>query len=67
MLDTVILQIPINYSAITDHNQFMPSTKGILDNPANFYKYTNNPKKEDRESGVYKPKLTIIKRAKRFI
>lgn len=64
MLDTVILQIPINKSAIIDHSQFTPSTKGILDNPANFYKYTNNPKKADRESGVYKPRLTIIKRGK---
>jgi len=64
MLDTVILQIPINYSAIIDHSQFTPSTRGIVDNPASFFKYTNNPKKADRESGVYKPKLTIIKRGK---
>ncbi len=62
MLDTVILQIPINYSAIIDHSQFTPSTRGIVDNPASFFKYTNNPKKADRESGVYKPRLTIIKR-----
>jgi len=66
MLDTVILQIPINYSAIIEHSQFTPSTRGILDNPANFYKYTNNPKKADRESGIYKPKLTIIKRGKKI-
>lgn len=66
MLDTVILQIPINYSAIIDHSQFTPSTKSILDNPAGFFTYTNNPKKEDRKSGVYKPKLTIIKRGKKI-
>jgi len=66
MLDTVILQIPINYSAIIDHSQFTPSTRGIVDNPASFYKYTNNPKKADRESGVYKPRLTIIKRGNRI-
>lgn len=66
MLDTVILQIPINYSAIIDHNQFRPFTKGILDNPLAFDKYTNNPKKTDKESGIYKPKLTIIKRASRI-
>jgi len=66
MLDTVILQIPINYSAIIDHSQFTPSTRGILDNPASFYKYTNNPKKADRESGIYKPRLTIIKRGNRI-
>jgi len=66
MLDTVILQIPINYSAIIDHSQFTPSTKGIVDNSASFYKYTNNPTKIDRESGVYKPRLTIIKRGNRI-
>jgi len=66
MLDTVILQIPINYSAIIDHSQFTPSTKGIVDNPASFYKYTNNPTNRDRASGIYKPRLTIIKRANRI-
>ncbi len=66
MLDTVILQIPIGYPAIIDHSQFTPSTKGILDNPASFYKYTNNPKKADRESGIYKPRLTVIKRGSRI-
>lgn len=66
MLDTVILQIPIDYSAIIDHSQFTPSTKGLLENSASFYKYTNNPKKSDKMQGIYKPKLTIIKRGKRI-
>jgi len=65
MIDTVILQIPIEYTAIIDHSQFNPSTVGIVDNPAGFFKYTNNPKKVDRESGIYKPRLTIIKRGKK--
>lgn len=66
MIDTIILQIPIEYSAIIEHNQFTPSAKGILDNPANFYKYTNNPKEKDRKRGIYKPKLTVIKRGKKI-
>ncbi len=66
MLDTVILQIPIEYSAIIDHSQFTPSTKGIVDNTASFYKYTNNPTNTDRASGIYKPRLTIIKRGKKI-
>jgi len=66
MLDTVILQIPINYSAIVDHSKFTPSTKGIMDNPANFFKYTNNPANADRASGIYKPRLTIIKRVNKI-
>lgn len=66
MLDTVILQIPIGCSAITDHNQFSPSTKGILDNQQGFSRYVNNPTKADRDKGIYKPKLTIIKRGSRI-
>jgi len=66
MIDTIIIQIPIEYPAIIDHGKFTPSTRGIIDNPASFFKYTNNPKKADRESGVYKPKLTIIKRGKKI-
>lgn len=66
MLDTVILQIPIEYPAIIDHSQFKPSTRSIADNPASFFKYTNNPKKADRENRAYKPRLTIIKRGKKI-
>jgi hypothetical protein len=62
MLDTVILQIPIDYSAIIDHSKFKPSTKDILNNPEGFSKYVNNPTKEDKEKGIYKPRLTAIKR-----
>lgn len=62
MIDTIILQIPIDYSAITNHRKFKPSTKRILDNPEGFFKYTNNPTKEDRDTEIYKPKLTAIKR-----
>jgi len=62
MLDTVILQILINYSAIIDHEKFSPSTRGILDNPQGFSKYVNNPTKADKEKRGYMPRLTIIKR-----
>jgi len=66
MLDTIILQIPINYSAITDHSKFSPSVKGILDNQQGFSRYVNNPTKTDRNKGIYKPKLTIIKRGSKI-
>ena len=62
MSDTLILQIPMDYSAIIDHSQFKPSTERILNNPEGFFKYTNNPTAEDRKKGIYKPKLTVIKR-----
>jgi len=66
MLDTVVLQIPINYPSIIDHSQFSPSTKDIFDNPAGFFTYKNNPTDADRTSGIYKPRLTIIKRGNRI-
>lgn len=64
MLDTIILQILINYSSIINHEKFGPSTKKILDNQQGFSKYINNPTKIDKEKGIYKPRLTIIKRGK---
>jgi len=64
MLDTIILQIPIDYSAIIDHSQFSPSTKNILENQEGFKKYVNNPTNLDKERGIYKPRLTVIKRGK---
>ena len=63
MLDTVIFQIPIEYSAITDPDQFSPSAK-ILESVQGFFKCVNNPTMEDRKAGIYKPRLTLIKRAR---
>ncbi len=57
MIDTIILQIPIDYSIITDHDKFKPSTKNIL-KQIGFFKYINNQKIKD----TYTPRLTIIKR-----
>jgi len=62
MLDTVILQISINYSAITDHSQFKPSTEKIFEDKRGFIKCVNNPSKIDKEKWGYMPRLTIIKR-----
>jgi len=61
MLDTIILQIPIQFSAITDSNKFNPNAKQ-LEVYRGFGKCTNNPTAEDRRKGIYKPKLTLIKR-----
>ena len=62
MLDTTILQIPIDYSAIIDHDRFSPSTINILGNRKVFSKHINNPTKEDKEKWGYAPRLTLIKR-----
>lgn len=63
MLDTVILQIPINYSDIIDHNQFSPSAK-IFEYIWGYFRCVNNPTAIDEEMGVYKPKLTITRRGR---
>lgn len=63
MLDTIILQIPIVESAIIDPDQFKPSAK-MLEIVQWFFKCVNNPTATDRKQGIYKPKLTIIKRGK---
>jgi len=61
MLDTVILQIPIDYSAIIDPDQFSPSAK-ILENVQGFLKCVNNPTKADKQKWGYMPRLTIVMR-----
>jgi len=66
MLDTVILQIPIAYSAIIDHDKFKPSTIGISDDLRHFIKCINNPTKADKEKWGYIPRLTVIKRMKKI-
>jgi len=66
MLDTIILKIPMNNYAITDHSMFRPSTKSMYDNPSPYAKYINNPTSTDKKEGNYKPKLTIIKRGRIF-
>jgi len=63
MLDTVILEIPIQYRAVIDPTKFNPPAR-VFEAIIGFLKCTNNPKAADRKKGIYKPKLTIIKRAK---
>ncbi len=66
MLDTIILQIPIRHNDIIRHEKFSPSTKEILNDPRLFIKFINNPTKTDKEKGIYKPRLTVIKRGSRI-
>ncbi len=65
MLDTIILQIPIYPFDKIDHDRFSPSTRDIFNNLAGFAKFINNPNKLDKDSGIYKPRLTMLKRAKK--
>ncbi|MDD5432503.1 MAG: hypothetical protein PHO70_05910 [Candidatus Omnitrophica bacterium] len=68
MIDTIVLTLPPELFAITEHNRFDPSTKGLFERPyytlggrGNFSCF-QNPTKEEFEKGIYKPRLTATKR-----
>lgn len=68
MIDTIVLTLNHNHFAILDHNKFSPSTVGLFEPP--YYKLGNrsnfkcvqNPTKSDLKKGIYKPRLTVMKR-----
>lgn len=62
MIDTIILQIQIDKSAITDPSQFKPSARLLFENYYGFLKCVNNPTASGRQKGTYKPRLTTIRR-----
>ncbi len=65
MLDTVILEIEDATSLIIDYSKFK-TTKDKISNMIGFYRWVNNPTTEDRKRGIYKPRLTLIKRGYKF-
>ena len=66
MLDTIILEIPIQSSAIIDSDKFRPPAK-IIEVVRGFFKCTNNRNAIEREKGIYRPKLTIMRRGEMII
>jgi hypothetical protein len=66
MIDTIILEIPIEFRAIINAGKFKPSAN-ITQTINGYIGCTNNPTAEDRENGIYKPKLTLIKRGNMLI
>ncbi len=68
MIDTIVLTLPPKHFAITNHDQFSPSTKGLFESPfyplgkRSFFKCTQNPTTEELKNGFYKPRLTVTKR-----
>lgn len=61
MLDTYILDIPMGSYKVFDLDKFKPSVKN-LPMFTGYAKFVNNPTTADKNSGIYKPKLTIYKR-----
>jgi len=71
MIDTVILTIPWGSYIIDEPDKFNPSAKGLKESPYDsfgsrfFTTYVQNPTAEDYRLGIYKPRLTITRRATR--
>jgi len=67
MLDTVILEPQIDISCITDFSKFGTTKEALLSYySSGFNQWVNNPTKEDWKAGIYKPRLTLNKRAGKF-
>lgn len=66
MLDTIILEIPIGFLAIIDTAKFRPNARQ-LETYKGYGSCKNNPTMEDYRKGLYKPKLTLIKRGEMII
>jgi len=64
MLDTIILQIPLDISRVTDFSQFQITKFEILTTRRSFAKWVNNPTPSEKKQGNYRPRLTILKRAR---
>lgn len=69
MIDTILLKIPHPKFAVTRYDYFMPHAGGLFHEPwlsfppnQKYIKCINNPSKEDKLRGIYRPRLTIIKR-----
>ena len=69
MLDTIILQIPLNKCSIadSDYRKFGATKDQIFNTFLGFKKWENNPTAQDKKDGIYKPRLTLIKRGGAFV
>jgi hypothetical protein len=61
MIDTIVLELPYMDYIITDHEQFNPPTYNVSSGRP-LLKYINNPSSQDKKAGIYKPRLTVMKR-----
>ena len=62
MIDTVILSIPRANYKVFRTEMFQPNVKVLNERGFFLVKCINNPTAKDKELGIYKPKLTIVKR-----
>lgn len=66
MIDTIILEIPIKLMMVYDMAKFRPNARQ-LEGYKGYGSCKNNPTAEDYKKGIYKPKLTLIKRGEMII
>lgn len=67
MLDTIILQFEPNQYHITNYSNFGTTKELVEKTSSGFYKWHNNPTSQDKKIGIYKPRLTLIKRGFRKV
>lgn len=73
MIDTIVLTLKQSMFTILDHHKFSPSTKGLYDVTAGYYRLggrsnftcKQNPTPNELKRGIYKPRLTVTKRINR--
>jgi len=73
MIDTIVLTLKSNMFAIFEPDFFSPSTRGLTDPTAGYYRLggrsnitcKQNPTPSELKRGIYKPRLTITKRINR--
>jgi hypothetical protein len=73
MIDTIVLTLKTGMFTILDHDKFSPSTRGLYDATAGYYRLggrsnitcKQNPTPNELKNGIYKPRLTITKRINR--
>ncbi|NMB56683.1 hypothetical protein GYA19_01945 [Candidatus Beckwithbacteria bacterium] len=70
MIDTIALTLKQGSFTILDHDKFSPSTRGLYDASAGYYRLGSrsnitckqNPTRSELKSGIRKPRLTVVKR-----
>lgn len=68
MIDTVVLKVPHSKFSVTRYDMFEPNASGLYRAPflsfhgQPYIKCVNNPTKDDKRIGVYRPRLTLVKR-----
>lgn len=67
MLDTIILQLEPGKFYISDYSKFGTTKELMFNCRLPFSRWVNNPTAFDKTNKIYKPRLTAIKRGRRYV